>query len=109
LKKLGSKYAFSKVITFPVAVTMSVTADCGDFSSGSLVEIINNNTSFNPKVQLKQNATNAVIAEFQVRGAKLDSQAITSSIGPNKSLTLNFSSQLTGPQSANGFFLSGVN
>ncbi len=109
LNKLGSKYAFAKVIQFPQAVTMQVQADAGEFSSGSLVEIINNNTSFNPKVQLKQAGTSAVIAEFQVRGAKLDSQAITSSIGPNKNISLTFSAQLAGPQSTNGLFLSGIN
>jgi hypothetical protein len=110
LQKLGSKYAFAKVIRFPVNATMSVTADIGDFQTGSLVEIVNNNTSFNPKVTLKSpGSTTNVIAEFQLKGAKMDNQDFSSSIGANKSVTMTFTTQIAGPQSPNGVFMSGAN
>lgn len=108
LQKLGSKYAFAKVINFPVVSTFSVTADVGDMQTGSLIEIVDNNTSFNPKVTLK-NTANTTIAEFEMKDCKLENQAWTSSIGPNKSVTITFSSQLGSAESTTkGLFLSGI-
>lgn len=110
LQKLGSKYAFAKVIRFPVNATMTVTADVGDFQTGSLVEIVNNNKSFNPRVTLKApGSTTQVVAEFSLVGAKLDNQDFNGSIGANKSVTMTFTTQIAGPQSSNGVFMSGIN
>ena len=109
LNKLGSKYAYAKTITFPVSATLSVTAVVGEMQSGSLIEIVNNNTTFNPRVSLKKPGSSTVIADFQLKGAKLDNQDVSSSIGPNKQITFNFASQLGGPQSVVvGLMMSGV-
>ncbi len=109
LLKLGSKYAHSKVINFPVTCTLSVVAQAGDFFTGSLIEIVNNNKTFNPTVTItKPSDSTTMIAAYQLRGAKMDSQEITSSIGQNKSVTFNFSTQIGGPQSTSvGVFMSG--
>lgn len=110
LQKLGSKYAFAKVIRFPTTVTMQVTADIGDFQTGNLVEIINNNTTLNPRVTLKApGSTTQVIADFQLRGAKMDTQDFSSQIGNNKSVNMTFSTQIGSSQSSNGIFFSGIN
>lgn len=109
LQKLGTKYAYAKVPRFPVEASMSVNAFVGDFQTGSLVAIVNDNKDFNPYVKItKPGDSNTVIAYFQLRGAKLNSQDFSASIGANKSVTFNFSSQVAGPQSPNGAFLSGV-
>jgi hypothetical protein len=109
LEKLGSKYAFAKVINFPVDVKLSVTADVGDMQTGSLIEVISNNTTFNPSITIKNADNSKTICYYQIRGAKLESQEMSSSIGPNKSVTMSFVSQLSGPTSVTaGLFLSGI-
>ena len=108
LQKLGSKYAYSKEPRFPVNATLSVNALIGDAVSGSLARAISANTTFNPYVNIYAPGTTTVVAGFGLRGAKLDSQQYTSSIGPNKAVTLNFTSQVGGPQdTARGIFISG--
>ncbi len=109
LDKLGSKYAFAKVIQFPAQATLNVTANVGDAQTGTLVEIINNNTTFNPSITIKKPGTTDTVVYYQLRGSKLDSQNVTESIGPSKSVTMVFSSQINGPQSTNGVFCSGAN
>lgn len=111
LDKLGSKYAFAKVINFPLNATMTVTANVGDSQTGSLVEMVNNNDTFNPYVRIYKPGTaktrDNIVAEWQLKGAKMDSQEFSSSIGPSKSVTMRFTTQISGPNSSNGFFISG--
>jgi hypothetical protein len=110
LQKLGSKYAFSREIQFPVSVSLSVTADLGTSVTGNMANVINANSTYNPSIAIKapgQATKNA--AYYEVRGAKLDSVDFSSSIGPNKSATMKFSAQLGGPQATGvGLFMSGL-
>jgi hypothetical protein len=109
LNKLGSKYAYAKTITFPVQATMSVTAMVGEFQTGDLVKIVDSNTTFSPRVSLKLPGSSTIVADFQLKGAKLDNQDISSSIGPNKSVTMNFVSQIGSSEDTSiGLFMSGT-
>ena len=48
------------------------------------------------------------MAKYTLKGAKLDSEEFSSDIGSNKTVTLNFSAQVGGPQdSNNGLFMNG--
>lgn len=108
LQKLGSKYAFSREIQFPLTATCSLTADMGDLQAGSLVTLINNNQSYDIVVDMKKSGTSNTAIQYQLRNAKLDSQSFSSSIGSNKSVTMNFSTQIGGPsQTSVGLFMSG--
>lgn len=113
LNKLGSKYAFAKVINFPANAGLNITANLGDFQTGSLVEIVTNNKDFNPAVRIYKPGSaktrDNIVAEWQLRGAKLDNQDFSSSIGANKSVSMKFTTQISGPQDAtHGIFLSGA-
>lgn len=111
LQKLGSKYAFSREIQFPVTVSLSVTADIGDVSSGNLAYLIDNDSTYTyePIISIVKPGSSTVAAWYQLKGAKLDSMEISSSIGPNKSATFTFTSQLGGPQDVSqGLFMSGL-
>lgn len=108
LQKLGSKYAFSKEIQFPLTATCSLTADMGDLQAGSLVTLINNNQSYDIVVNMNKAGTSNTAVQYQLRNAKLESQSFSSSIGSNKSVTMNFSTQIGGPSQNNiGLFMSG--
>lgn len=110
LEKLGSRFAFTREIDFPVTITMSLEATVGDLKAGGLSSAIDTDQAYNLYVYLKDATTShAVKAMYHLKRAKLDSQEFSSGIGDNKSVTLNFSAQVGGPgQDHVGFFMSGV-
>lgn len=109
LNKLGTKFAFAKVPRFPVSATLTVNALVGDHQTGSLIEIVNNNKDFNPSINIVKPGTSTTICNYQLKGAKLESQDFSSSIGANKSVNFTFTTQIGGPQdTTHGLFLSGI-
>jgi hypothetical protein len=113
LMKLGSKFAFSKEVQYPVTVSMSIEAtvsDMQDFDLSDLIaadssvwtagfKILRPDSADSPKKQ--------AVAVY-IKGAKLDSEALSSSIGDNKSVTFSFTSQVGGPQDTTaGIFIQG--
>jgi hypothetical protein len=76
--------------------------------------MINCDDAYDVKINLKNPAGCAIdstktICEYNLRQAKVQSQAYTSDIGSNKSVTLEFAAQIGGPnQNYVGLFLSGV-
>jgi len=109
IQKLGSRFAFSREISFPVTVGCSVDALVSDITTGALNSVINTDDAYDITVQLKEpNDSSKVVSMYKLKNAKLDSQSFSSSIGDNKSVTLDFSAQIGGPgQTTLGFFMSG--
>lgn len=110
LVKLGSKYPFSREIRYPVTATASITANVGAHQTGSLVNLVNTNTDYQVRITINHPTTaNFTICDYLMKGAKLDSQEFSSSIGPNKSVTLNFSTTISASGETNkGVYLSGL-
>ena len=109
LEKLGSKFAFSREIDFPVTVSMSMEAMVADMNVGGLDQLVSDDGFFHLNVDLNAPGTTTVVASYHLIGAKLDSQEFSSGIGDNKSVTLNFSSQIGGPNDTDsGFFMEGI-
>lgn len=111
IEKLGSRFAFAREIDFPLTVSLSIDAQVTDMTSGNLASLVDNDatTSYNPQISIKKPGTDDVVARFTLKNAKLDSQEYSSDIGSNKTVTLNFSSQVGGPEDkANGLFISGL-
>ena len=111
IQKLGSKFAFSRPIDFPLTVTLSVDAQVTDINEGSISDLVcNDSSTYNPSISIKnpECSNTNVVAKYTLKGAKLDSQEYSSDIGSNKSVTLTFSAQVGGPQdTARGLFISG--
>lgn len=103
IRKLGQSFAFSRELTFPIMCTMSVTAIVGEqFSSGGLSSLLSlmsatgDNAKYTCQLTLVGNPASggaAVTAIVAIKGAKLNSQNMTSSIGPNKSITVELTAQ----------------
>lgn len=109
LNKLGSKFAFAREITFPVTVSLSIDALVGDLTTGSLADLITADKDYGLGVNIKHPTEDKYQVRYRLQKAKLDSQEFSSSIGDNKSVTLNFSCQIGGPsQTDRGLFMSGV-
>jgi len=110
IEKLGSKFAFTRPIDFPLTVNLSVDAQVTDMVTGNLANLVNNDSfAYSPSVTIKSPTdSRLVMAKFALRGAKLVSQEYSSDIGSNKTVTLTWETQVGGPQdTANGLFMNG--
>ena len=109
LEKLGSKFAFAREIDFPVTITASIEANVGELTTGNLADMISTDQNYDLFVRLKDPTNTDINVDYHIKKAKLDSEEFSSSIGDNKSVTLNFSAQVGGPsQNDIGFFMSGI-
>ena len=119
LEKLGSRFAFSKEIDFPVSVSMDFSANMGeleqlggadDAGADDLQNLLADDGDFTLEVKCKPISGKNAGLKFKLRGAKLDSQSMSSSIGDNKSVDLSFSAQVGGPQdAAHGLVIQRIN
>ncbi len=113
LDRLGSRYSFSREITFPVTVTLSVSANMADVKVGSLVDLICADDPIDLAILIREpncagESLGAVAVRYDLKNAKLDSESFTSSIGSNKTVDFTWSTQLSGPtDTARGLFISG--
>jgi hypothetical protein len=111
LQKLGSRFAFSREIDFPVVATLEVNAEVGDLDDGSLSDITCLNAEHDFVIRLAQascagDGDAAMIYSF--KGAKLTSQNLSTSIGSNATMSATYEVQIGGPQdTSKGIFLSG--
>ena len=104
IRKLGLLQAFSKELTTPITCTLSVTAVVGSSTASTLSNLSTLTTAggdaatYNCTVAIKGWSTTstptATIATFTLRKAKINSQNVTSSIGPNKSVTIELTAQI---------------
>ena len=106
LQKLGSRFAFSRELTFPITSTLSIDANVGELQSGNLVDIINNNR--NDQIIIKLSSGDTAHMAVTMKNAKLDSQSFSQGIGDNETVTLNWSAQVgSKTDTSNGLFFSG--
>ena len=114
IQRLGTKFAFARPIDFPITATLSIDAVLADLTTGTIADIINCDEEYDAVIKMKDPDCNVAAADKKVvlaylaRGLKIDSESFTSSIGDNKSVTLDFSTQVGGPeQKGVGIFMSG--
>jgi hypothetical protein len=113
--KLGSRYAYTREITFPITATCSLEALVSDLNAGSLNDLINCDESYDIQINLLRptNCAGAnksqIFAQYRLKNCKINSQSFSSDIGSNKSVSFEFSAQVGGPNQSNmGLFMSGI-
>ncbi len=113
IEKLGSKFAVSREITFPVEINATMDVIATDFISGDLSALINCDNQYDISVGVKRPATcgstsQPLIVNYIVKGAKLNSENSRLTIDGNQTISLSFTSQVGGPNQTNiGLYLSG--
>ena len=114
IQKLGSKFAFARVITFPVMVEMTVEAVVGDGVADNLATVLTTDASYDVSLLLNKPGQGAGTEsskralKYTLKKAKIDSQDFSSSIGDNKTVSMKFSAQIGGPNdTAAGLFIDG--
>jgi hypothetical protein len=111
IEKLGSRFPFSREIDFPVTASLSVEAQMGDLRNFNLSDLLCEDGFYDMTITLRENSCSgngdaAIIA--QLKGAKLVSENVTTSIGDNASVTLEYEVSISGPEDlTKGVFISG--
>ena len=110
LNRIGNVFPFSRELDFPINATLSVSANLTDISSGTLQELICSEASTRDiTVTMNNRCGGGTSVVYTMKGAQLDSQNMSSTIGDNKSVDLTFSTQIGGPtDTSNGIFISGT-
>jgi hypothetical protein len=115
LQRLGTIFGFSKVLDLPLTATMSVSATLSDLKTGNMVDLLCGCDFHNLKVKIydpecvdcKQKDGDLALV-YELRGARLESENFSSTIGDNKSVDLTFTAQIGGADdTVNGLFISG--
>lgn len=110
IQKLGNKFAFTREIDFPLTVTLTVEAQVTTMNAGNLANlVIDDSATYNPSITIKSPSdSNLTMAKYILKGCKLNSQTYSSDIGKNKTVSLEWSTQVGGPQdTTNGLFING--
>ena len=107
LQRLGSRFPFAREPDFPINVSMSISALVNEETDMNLAKTLTSGTQ-NATVTLRnKQGTDAVI--YTLKGAKIDSESMSSSIGSNKTVDLTLSAQVGGIDDASaGLFVSGA-
>tara|TARA_R110000824_G_scaffold74114_4_gene188675 strand:+ start:3276 stop:4910 length:1635 start_codon:yes stop_codon:yes gene_type:complete len=115
LQRLGSTFGFSKALDVPMTATMSVSALMSDVKEGRLSDLICSCEEYVLTVKLydpecadcvTKDAGLAMMYIF--KGAKLESENYTSTIGDNKTVDLTFTTQIgSSDDPSNGVYISG--
>lgn len=112
LNKLGSPFAFSKELQFPINATLSLEAELGDMVTGDISALYCNDTEQSIAVTLRKpqcGGGGPIAVVYTLTGAKLESQSYTSQIGQNKRVSLQYVSSIGGPSDyAHNLVISGT-
>lgn len=118
IRKLGSRLPIARDLTPPIQVNVGVEALMNDLQENNLVDFLCSEPSTDITVSLYDNSCDAggptqdpedIFAKIIIKGAKLTSQDLSGTIGPNDTVSLQFQSQVGGPNDTdNGLFMSGV-
>jgi len=112
IERLGSKFPFARTVDFPVNASLSVSAVLNNVEAGNLADFIAGCTPNNTRSVeiLLKDCNKDPQMKWTLKGATLDSESFSSSIGSNKTVDLTFGVQLGGIDDVNqGIICSGAN
>jgi hypothetical protein len=115
LARLGSTFGFSKSIDFPLTVSMNISAILSDLKKGNMMDLLCGCDDLEASVAVydpgcfgcdAKDGQKAI--EFTLKGARLESENFSSSLGDNKTVDLVFSAQVGGADDVSrGLFIWG--
>lgn len=101
LNRLGTPYGYSRVVEYPVNISVSVNAIMADLKKGNVASLLWDTEEHDLVFTLRepnQYGTGHVAMQYIVKGALLEGESFSSSIGDNKSVDLTFTAQIGGPE-----------
>jgi len=102
ISRLGDKFEYAKVITFPMQATMSVEAIVSSQAATNLelivgaADAVSPDPGYNIDILCKRPTSDSTTKGIDLRfkNAKIEGHSISSSIGSNKSITLDYAVQV---------------
>jgi hypothetical protein len=111
INRLGNPYGYARVTDFPVNISVSVSAILSDLKEGNVADLLFDQEEHDLVFTMRepaQSGNGPVAMQYTIKGARLEGESFSSSIGDNKSVDLTFTAQVGGPEDLqNGLFLSG--
>ena len=111
LQRLGTPYGYTKVVDFPVNISVSVSAILSDLKAGNVADLLWDSEEHDLVFTMRepnQYGTGDIAMQYVVKGALLEGESFSSSIGDNKSVDLTFTAQIGSPNdTARGLMLKG--
>jgi len=108
IERLGSRFAFARVVDFPIVATLNVSAVLSEVQTKSLAQMLDDNSKREISLTIGKPGSAAKALIFKFKGSQLQSESFSSSIGANKTVDLVFQTQVGGPtDTSNGIYLSG--
>jgi hypothetical protein len=117
LQRLGNTFGFAREIDFPLTATLTINALVADLKVGNMLDLLCGNDEKDLTVSMRNpecidcdrgSAPTGIM--YTLKGAILESESYSSSIGDNKTVDLTFSTQVGGPtDTGHGVFISGSN
>jgi len=110
IERLGSRFAFARVVDFPIVATLNVSAIVNEVQARNLAIMLDDNAERDVTMRIKNSKNvNQDAMVFTLKGTRLKSESFSSSIGSNKTVDLVFETQIGGPNDfEHGVFLSGL-
>ena len=112
IQSLGSRYAKSRELTFPIDVNFTVEALAGDLKAANLREHVCNTGTYNALVTMrKPDCANAgaIAAVVSLKGLTLQSEAFSVDVDDHQSVSLTWLGSIGSPTDTdNNVFFSGV-
>lgn len=108
IERLGSKMPFARTVDTPISATMSVSAVVNEITAKNLITSMDDVAGTDITVTFNDQAGAAKFS-YILKGARLSSESISSSIGSNKSVDLTFECAVGGPRDVtNNLIFSGA-
>lgn len=112
IQSLGSRYAKSRELTFPIDVNFTVEALAGDLKVANLRDHVCNTGVYSATVTMRRpdcSNTGAIASVIVLKGLSLQSEAFSVDVDDNQSVSLTWLGSIGSPTDAdNNVFLSGV-
>ena len=108
IERLGSRFAFARVVDFPIVATLNVSAILNEVQTKSVAQMLDDNSKREITLTIGKPGSTEKALIFKFKGSQLQSESFSSSIGANKTVDLVFQTQVGGPTDTNnGIYLSG--
>ena len=119
ISRLGDKFEYARLITFPLTATLSLEGIVSSQVANNLTDIVGTESvaapdpGFDIAVKIFKATSGVNGLGLKLKNAKVDGHSITSSIGANKSVTLDYTVQVDEggdafASSAGGLFLEEI-
>ena len=111
IQRLGNTYGYARVTDFPINVSVSVNAILSDLKSGNVADMLFDQEEHDLVFTMReptQSGNGPIALQYMIKGARLEGESFSSSVGDNKSVDITFTAQVGGPEDLNnGVFISG--